>query len=309
MKYELDCIPCFLQQALRTARFCDASPAQEKRCLEATLEVLRQALADQRDLHPPALAGTVYREISRILENPDPFRKMRRETNQAFLDHEEDIYTVLSGRRDPLHDAFRLAAWANTIDYGTIDFGTHADRFLSREAVLDALHHVAFRIDDSGSFLEELATARSLLYIGDNCGEIVLDKLAIRFLRQRFPGLDIAFAVRGRPVINDSVPEDARFCGLDDYATIVATGDGVPGILLETGDEAFLQRYHHSDLVLAKGQGNFESLFGQAARPLYFILKVKCGVVSGKLGTGVGDFVFLRHDSDKPAGTRQVSNS
>ncbi len=142
-------------------------------------------------------------------------------------------------------------------------------------------------IFDIEQFEDRLKHAKTLLIIGDNAGETVFD----RVLAEDFSHLDITYAVRSEPVINDATVEDARASGLDRCAGIISTGCNIPGLILEECSEEFLNIFNNADIVISKGQGNFETLSAQK-REMFFLLKAKCPVVSKDLGVDINDYVF-----------------
>jgi uncharacterized protein with ATP-grasp and redox domains len=147
-----------------------------------------------------------------------------------------------------------------------------------------------FAWDDYELLHKKLTRSRSLLYLGDNAGEIVWDKILIEELVETFD-VDITYAVRGFPILNDVTMEDAHFVGLDKVVKVVSNGFDAPGTLLDRCSEEFLKNYKTSDLILSKGQGNYESLSEQH-RPIFFLLNVKCSVIAGDILCNVGDLVL-----------------
>lgn len=129
----------------------------------------------------------------------------------------------------------------------------------------------------------DIKTSSSLLYLGDNCGEICLDKLLLKRIKDINPDITLYFATRGAAVVNDSILEDAYQVGIDEYATIISNGDSSLGTVLSRVSEEFLEIYHKVDIVIAKGQANFESL-SEEKKNIYFLLMVKCGVISQYIG-------------------------
>jgi uncharacterized protein with ATP-grasp and redox domains len=147
-----------------------------------------------------------------------------------------------------------------------------------------------FALDGYELFYEKAAQSQSLLYLGDKAGEIVWDKILIEELLENF-NLKIIYAVRGSPILNDSTMEDALFVGLDKVVNVISNGSDVPGTILNRCSEEFLKIYQKSDLILAKGQGNYESLSGEN-RPIFFLLNVKCPVIAEDIHCNVGDLVL-----------------
>ena len=141
-------------------------------------------------------------------------------------------------------------------------------------------------VDATGELRADLAAAESVLYIGDNAGEIVMDELFLATLDR--PG--VTFVVRGGPVINDATVEDAESVGIPAHARVITTGDDSPGVIPERSSEEFRTAFDAADVVIAKGQGNLEGLW-DAEREIYFLLTVKCERVARHIGVEVGDFI------------------
>lgn len=295
MKTNIDCLPCLMRQALQTAKICTDS-------LEVQGKVLKSvaALIADCDLEttPPELAGQVYERIKSITGVEDPYAGKKTESNQIAL-------SVLSSLRDEIEEkndaeaaelAIRFAIAGNIIDYGAYqDF----DFF----AVLQKCRDVQFTIDHTAQLLatiENLPKGSEILYLADNCGEIVFDTLLVERLFAK--GFKITVAVKEGPIINDALIADAYTAGLDKYAKIIANGTRCPGTVLELASEDFLSHFNTADMIISKGQGNFESL-SEENRDIFFLLTVKCAAaakhmleMTGAQGTvlhGTGEFVVF----------------
>jgi len=180
----------------------------------------------------------------------------------------------------------RLAATGNVIDLG---IGVAFDIEREVEKALET----PFAVDDFAKFEEDLKRARKLLYIGDNAGEIVFDKVLIEEIH-KVGDYQVIFVVRGGPCINDALREDAEEVGMDEVAKVIDTGSDGIGIPWKEVSEEFREAFLEADLRISKGQGNFETLNGRP-EPIYFVLKAKCEAVARELGVRYGDVVFKRH--------------
>jgi uncharacterized protein with ATP-grasp and redox domains len=147
-----------------------------------------------------------------------------------------------------------------------------------------------FAWDDYELFLNKLARSKSLLYLGDNAGEIVWDKILIEELLDHF-NIEIVYTVRGFPILNDVTMEDALFVGMDKLVKVISNGFDAPGTLLDRCSKEFLKHYQTSDLILSKGQGNYESLSAED-RPIFFLLQVKCPVIAENINCHMGEIVL-----------------
>lgn len=294
MKTNPECFPCFLEQGLRVAKLCECG--EEKK-----LEVMRElsSLLATMDLEqsPPANAIKLYAALHRILENDDPYGEAKEMENAQALANIEELRREVTSSENPLFAAIGFAIAANIIDYGT------ASTFDSA-AKLDGSRDGVFTVDHRSELKEKLDSLKkgdSVLYLCDNCGEIVYDTLLVELLTQR--GLDVTVAVRGGPIINDALIDDAITVGMDRFGRIITNGVACPGSSLDHCSDEFRERFQQADLVISKGQGNFETL-SEVEREVFFLLTIKCKVLARHLAerlndgtevTGNGEMVILHH--------------
>lgn len=276
MKTYLDCIPCFFEQALRAARIATDDVELHKRVLDE----LGSMLADiSLQSTPPETGRIIYAMVSGITGNPDPYRHLK----QAATDQALAILPIVRRRvaraDDPLLAAIRVAIAGNIID-----FGPSGDFDL--DSTLAEVRHRDFAAFDYDDFRRHLAEADRVLYIGDNAGETVFDRILIEQLHR-----PVTYVVRGTPVINDATREDAVRGGIDEVADIVASGTDAPGTVLGTCNSEFRQMLAGSDFTIAKGQGNYEGL-SDSGNPVFFLLMAKCRIIARNLGVDEGDILL-----------------
>lgn len=284
MKGHLECQPCLLRQALDVARLVSDDEAAHARVLRRVLRVL--ARTDYR-LPPPMIAYYVYRALAKATRCGDPYLQAKERSNGMALECAAWAREVIGRSRSPLDTALKLAAAANVVDFGV------GVRFDLKESLRHVLEK-GLRLDDSAAFKEALARARTLLYIGDNAGEIVFDKLLIEAIAAQYPALARVFAVRGGPVINDITARDAERVNMGEVAEVVSTGYAAPGVILRRSSKKFLRVFAGADVVLAKGQGNYESLSTTGGEKVFYLLRAKCAVIARELDVEIGHFVFTR---------------
>lgn len=176
-----------------------------------------------------------------------------------------------------------MAAMGNSIDAG-VSLNVNIKDNIER-ALADSFAH-----SDYQQFLEELKNADELLFIADNTGEAVFDKLLLEKLKEY--NLKITYAVRETAILNDITYQGAKELGIDQYAEIIKSGSKAPGMIMDSAGEEFLIHYQNADLVISKGQGNLEGLYG-IETGIYFLLKAKCEVIAELLNVDEGDFVFI----------------
>jgi len=239
------------------------------------------ARADYRQ-SPPALGREMHRMIREVLKNPDPYKAIKEKFNTMMLGFYDDFQKMVRQADDPFDMAMRLAIAGNVIDFGP-------QHQLDVMDTIQRVVHADLAIDDSSQLRRDVQSASTILYVGDNCGEIVTDKLFIEVMNH--PA--VYFAVRGSPVINDVTVEDAQTIGMDQLVTVVTTGDDAPGAVWETTSDDFKKLLLTADVVIAKGQGNLEGLI-DVKRTIYFLLVTKCDLIANRVGAKTGDFIVKK---------------
>lgn len=284
MRTHLDCVACLVRGTVDAIRRVTADAAVQEEVLRKVLQAA--AVMDFRR-PPPVMGQVIHRVIREATGNPDPYREAKERLNRLVLELLPDMRRRVHASADPLEEAARLAAAGNVIDLAA---KTGIDEPEVRSALEESLGQPLDR--GAVSDLHRAATAsRRILYIGDNAGEIVLDRLLVEQLGPE----KVTFAVRGGPVINDATMEDARAGGMVSLVEVIDSGSDVPGTVLGDCSEAFRRRFGEADLVLAKGQGNYETLCGHAGRGgVFYLLRAKCPVVAKDIGCPLGSLVLLR---------------
>lgn len=280
MKTALDCIPCILRQTLDAARLVSDDPAIHSNIMRDTLGMLKEIDFNQS---PPAIAQIIHRSIRKQSGINDPYSQLKTKQNQLALEMIPILRDKIKASPDPLLLAARLAIAGNIIDLGVngdlklIDIQRAVDQALSEPF-----------IGDAEQFRQAVNRARSILYLADNAGEIAFDSLLIEQLRAE----RVTLAVRGSPVINDATIEDAKEVGLDKLVKVMNNGSDAPGTILSDCDENFQQLFQQADLIIAKGQGNFETLSEEPVN-IFFLFKVKCLMVASLVGQPIGTQILL----------------
>ena len=280
MRTYFDCIPCFLRQALDALRRMGGDEAVQEKVLRAVLKA-----AGEMDLgrSPPAMGQVIHRLIREATGDADPYREAKERLNRLALDLYPGLRRRVVEDSDPLAVALRLAAAGNVIDLGVKSGIAEAE---IAGAIGDSLSAPL----DGGAverFRRAADLAENILYIGDNAGEIVLDRLLV----EQLGAGKVTFAVRGAPVINDVTVADAEASGMAEMVEVIDSGSDAPGTILEDCSDAFRERFAGAALVLAKGQGNYETL-SDADKPVFFLLKAKCPVIARDIGCPVGSLVL-----------------
>jgi len=282
MKTHLDCLPCLLNQALKAARAATDDECIHRQVINAVANMIPEMPLDAK---PPELAQQAYRIIRQVVKNGDPFYREKTESNRAALAVYPRLKQMVGQSVDGIYTACKLAIAGNSIDLGPANF-EQSD--LGR--IINTALDYPLAVDNYDRFLNRLRGCCRLLYIGDNAGEIVFDRLLIEELHQD-GRREIYFVVRGEPVINDATMEDALAVGMDRVASVVSSGSDAPATILAQCSEQVRHLYRSADIIIAKGQGNYESLEGEQGN-VFFLLRAKCPLVAELLGVRVGDLVF-----------------
>jgi len=276
-----DCIPCALSGALRTLRAANASEDCERKAMREILKLVANTAWE----HPaPLLGQAIQRLVRQACDHKDPYAELKALSTQVMLDLLPRLRTRTEQSTDRLRTAMTIAAAANRIDFGPSTFDPTV-----LEDLLCGSNAPEFSRDDYEELQRELAAATKVLLILDNAGEIVADRLLIEEL-----GPDrVTAVVRGAPVLNDAIMEDARMAGLLGLCTVIDSGQDLPGTPYELeGDLA--AAFDEADVIISKGQGNFETLEGRDSR-VFFILMAKCPPVADCLGVETGQLVLARN--------------
>ncbi len=293
MKTSLDCIPCFVRQALNAARMVSTDIAVQKRILQ---EVLSWASDMNMDQPAPVMGQHIHRLLRKIVGIEDPYRAAKDHQNRIALALLPEMRTKIESATDSLSMALRLAIAGNVIDLGVHDIVTEDD---VRESINQALNRPL--VGEEIGFRNAVAEAQSILYLTDNAGEITFDRLLI----EQLSPARVTVVVRGGPVINDATRVDAHAAGLQEIVEIIDNGSDAPGTLLDDCSQEFKRRFSEADLILAKGQGNFESLSDEPQN-IFFLLKAKCSVIAARAGVPIGTHILL-HSNTRITGSSGTS--
>ncbi len=284
MKLHLECVPCYIRQILEAAQMV----TDDKRILE---KILRKSLvaAAKFDMEANGLLTQVMikKSIKDIMPAVNPYEKVKKEFNIICLELVEEFKKMIEDHNDTFEGYLRMALAGNIIDSGP-------NIRLNREIIIKTVKESLSQYIDPEKIIqlkENIYNAKKILYIGDNAGEIVLDRLFI----ENLPTEKITFAVRGGPALNDATREDAEMTGMIDIVNIIDTGLDMPAAILDLCSMEFIKEYEDSDLIISKGQGNYEALSDER-KNIFFLLKIKCPVIAESFNSRykVGDIVIGR---------------
>ena len=280
MKINLDCISCFIRQALDAARLATNDENIHKDVVKEVLQMAHQLDMSQS---PPVMAQKIHRLIRELVGSNDPYYWAKKHFNNLALSLYPELREKVIRSKDPLQTAVKIAIAGNVMDFGPKSLVTESDIKQTIEnslsSFLDSLQIKSFR--------KSVYEAEKILYLADNAGEIVFDHLLI----EQLPIDKLTLAVKGMPVINDATIEDADQIGLRRIIDVIDNGSDAPGTILETCSKTFIEQFEKADLIIAKGQGNYETL-STVDKNIFFMLKVKCPVIAKDIGFNVGETIL-----------------
>jgi uncharacterized protein with ATP-grasp and redox domains len=276
MKTYLDCYPCFLRQTLEAMCMVGVDEKDQRDVMERVLYALAEFDPSNT---PPQMAGMIHRIVREGVGESDPYRKVKKESTLEALSLYPRMRDLLKEVDDVFDIAVRLSIAGNIIDYGLAqrpDLSKTVNRVLTQD----------FAIDDRVVLREACLRADQVLYLADNAGETVFDRFLIEAL-----GVPVLYAVKGGAVLNDATYEDAIAAGVDHLAEIISTGSDMPGTILEDCSPDFRRLYDDAEVIIAKGQANYETLSEEGER-LFFLLQAKCPVIADDLDIPPGSIVI-----------------
>ncbi len=278
------CVSCIFNQALRVTKELRLPEQKAKEVLDLASSFVPRFSMEQ---NPPVNATMMYEAIAQHLGMEDIYAEVKAHSTaeaQRLVPYCEEL---LAQSVDLFVDATKVAIAGNVIDLA-------AEVKYDIEEELRKLIHTPLAIDDTATLRTSLENAKNVVYLADNAGEHIFDRIYIRHLRELFPQIRIAYFVRGNPIINDVTYAEAEAAGIGDYATIIDSRAPTPCIMAESLEGEAKELFENADTIISKGMGNYECLSGQASRPIFFLLKVKCSVVSDSIGQPMGSIVCKR---------------
>jgi len=302
MRTQAECISCFERQAQATAQLSTADPDVRQLVADESARLLSRLDFSKS---PPENAVALYALIADLTGEHDPFARQKRESNSFALQLRETVRARIDRAEDPLYTVVRYAIAANIIDYGS------RHEFDAMQTLASCMEEPLV-INDFELLRRELtgSAGRNILYLADNCGEIVFDSLLVEQLQQF--GHSVTVAVRGKEILNDATMESAAEAGINTQCRVISNGTSCPGTPVPSCSGELRDAFAHADVIISKGQGNFETL-SEVDRSIYFLLTVKCDVVARHLAemrgiapgriTGKGEAVLVKKEGQNAGAT------
>ncbi len=275
---DIRCVSCFERSYRRLFKKYNVSIALQQEFMSYFNELLN----DSDDLSSPEIQRELNMKFCSLIGVTDPFYEEKKQSNQQALEVFNRWKPVVFSESDSFKTTLRLAIAGNIMDYGA------SDDFDIDSVVVKVLH-ADFALDDSCLLKEKINSAQKILYLGDNAGEIVFDRL---FIETNLSD-KVTYVVKGSPVLNDVTMEDADEVSMTQTAKVITNGYNAPSTILEKSSDEFLEYYNSADLIISKGQGNLEGLINKNDERIFFLLMVKCEVIADLLGVAKGSFVVV----------------
>lgn len=286
---EAICGPCTLEAVYRTIRLATRDPLLQKKIMDKAISILARGMAN--DVVPSRVATDIYRIIYEMSNNPDPYKEAKKRSNKVAL---KLVHSIANGLRrlpdkERLYRSILASIAGNIIDFTLgnyeVDLGVLPQVY--RQVLKQGLNE-----KDLEAFRKLISKSRRIVFIGDNAGEIALDSFLLEYLSSK--GAKIAFVVKGSPITNDATLEDARQVGTHRYVEkIITTGSNAFGINFDEASSEFISELEKADVIISKGQSNFESLCGKKlGKPVVIMMRTKCEPVGRILKIPVGENVL-----------------
>lgn len=276
MKTYLECIPCFMQQAYNAANLATNNKEQIKNVLDNVGDMIKYIDMEKT---PPEMGMLIYKKVKETTQQTDPYKAIKRANIEEAKSLYPTLKKIIKNSEDKLLSAIRIAIAGNIIDFGV------NQSFNLRQTIEDTLIK-DFAIFDYEQFKNRLIHSENILYIGDNAGESVFDKILIEELNK-----NVTYAVREVPIINDCIIQDAIDSEIDKVADIISSGSEAPATILSLCNKNFIHKFNNADMIISKGQGNYEGL-SNSERSIFFLLKAKCKVIAYDLNVNQNDIIL-----------------
>lgn len=280
-----DCLKCFIHQIDKILNLHNLKEDSKKKYFLEAINFLSNI--ENFNVHPPEIARLLYNFLYKLLGNNDPFKKIKDYTNNIS----NEVINTLESRFSniSLEEYLKYSVAGNVIDFGVSDNKAE----YNIEELIELLDNFSLDYNDFDLFVSDLKKSKKLLFILDNSGEAIFDLALIKKIKEQFLNLEIVVVAREQNIINDVSFSDALNLGFTKYAKVISSGYGGPGICLEKCSKDFINEYNLSEIVFSKGQGNFETLWGEN-KNIYFALKIKCKHVALKSGFPLYSNIFIK---------------
>ena len=286
----LECLNCALNQLISATELVNMPEAQRLDLMQEAFEHVAKKGINRNNCE---VIEEVYRIATRAIGDENPYRDVKSHFNRGMMRLWPEVRKHIAQSSDPLAAAVRAAIAGNLIDLAALGLDVSLDIAMEKVHEVD---RIGMYIDETASLAEALSKAKSLLVLGDNCGEIAMDRLLIETIRTLYPQLHVLYGVRGVPIVNDVTREDAAEVGMEEVAEIIDNGDCVLGTLLYRTSPEFNENFYNADVIICKGMGNYEGLHGCDRGNMWFLLMAKCTTMARLTKSPKGSFLCIRKE-------------
>jgi len=283
MLMKAECVTCILNQVIRITDHLGVGEVEKDTIFKLALDL--SSKLDYTSYLPPLYSEKLYDSVSDYTGVRDPYKQIRREQNDLIIKNRSFFMKKIVDSSDPIFMSLYYSLLGNIIDYGGVELFSVDNLFETNDPEM-------ITINDYKQLYENLKLADSLLVIADNAGEAVFDMMFLEQVKKIKPEMELFYGVKSGPAINDVLKDDALYIGINKYAKIIETGATYAGTVVTESQSKFKKIFLNSDIVISKGQGNFETLESERSRDIFFVFKVKCKVVSKFSGLGQGALVM-----------------
>ncbi len=285
MRTYLECMPCFFQQVIEAGRLISDDDTVHKDLVDDLARLIPEFPLESS---PPEMAFQISQIVRKRSGGRDLYKHIKEKSNKKALGLYPQLKEKVARSSDRLLMALEIAIAGNVIDYGaknTLDIDKEIAELFS-----GGNYEQGKTIFEYSAFSRALKKAKTVLYLGDNAGEVLFDRVLIE---EFFLDKEVTYVVREEPIINDALAEDAYECGIGNVAKVISSGVKSPGTILKYCSNEFLEIFKNAEFIISKGQGNYEAL-SNAGDNIYFLFRAKCPVIARHAGVNTGDMVLLR---------------
>ncbi len=280
MKTFLECIPCLVRQTFEALSLYTNNEDVKESIMRICLSKLSDIAIDQS---PPHMAAIIHRMIKDKTGCDDPYKTVRTDSNAAALQLYPRMKALVDESSNRMDTAIRLAITGNVLDFGA----PSRPGFDQLPEIIENISSHKLRGGYAAELINRIKDAENILILADNAGEIVFDRILLEEIGPR----RCTYAVKGIPILNDSILSDAEQAGITDITRVIDNGSDAPGTILDWCSESFIAAFNTADIIISKGQGNYETLSGSSRKNIYFLLKAKCPVIAAHTGYEIGSYI------------------
>ena len=283
MKTHFDCLPCIMKQTVDAARFVTNDNRLQEKIIR---KVMSELVSYNFDEPPPYISHVIHKYAREVGGVRDPYLEVKEQFTRLGLGLYDEMKNLIKTAEDSFTTALKLSIAGNIIDFGIFKQVSEELVYQTIEKCLQA----TLPVDSVNSLKEDIAQSRNILFLGDNAGETVFDRLFI----EEMPMEKVTYVVKGSPIVNDATMKDAEEAGLTEIVRVIDNGSNAQGTILACCSDDFVTCLQGADLIIAKGQAHYETMSNLELNCIYYLLQAKCAVIANDIGCQVGEMVVLK---------------